>query len=177
MPNVFVGLVYSQYILGTIWGRNWCWYRISGGLHVWYLKFFYWKAWSLRFLKVCLFDFCKNIFLDTSMKICWEFTMHVMFQELNHKNSLQIPPYRSLLDFIHFEKTKNMSSRRKKDNMTQGFQNLTEHFFNLPKLFRMKKTDSPVQFYLIYGKFEITSVLSFSRLDIIDMFSSFLYLL
>ena len=52
-----------------------------------------------------------------------------------------------------------MTSRRKKDNITQGFQNLTEHFFNLRKLFHMKKTDSPVQFYLIYGKFEITSVL------------------
>ena len=61
--------------------------------------------------------------------------------------------------------------------MTQGVQNLTEHFFNLPKLFHMKKTDFPVQLYLIYGKFEITSVLFFSRLDIIDMFSSFLYLL
>ena len=63
-----------------------------------------------------------------------------------------------------------MTSRRKKDNMTQGFQNLTEHFFNLPKLFHMKKIDSSDQIYLIYGKFEITSVLFFSRLDIIDMF-------
>ena len=51
---------------------------------------------------------------------------------------------------------KNMSSRRKKDNMTERFQNLTEHFFNLPKLFHMNKTDSPVQFYPIYRKFEIT---------------------
>ena len=86
-------------------------------------------------------------------------------------------PTDPVLDFPHFEKTKNMTSRRKKDNMTQGFQNLTEHFFNLRKLFQMKKTDSPVQFCLIYCKIEITSVLFLSRLDIIDMFSSFLYLL
>ena len=62
--------------------------------------------------------------------------------------------------------------------MTQGFWNLTEHFFNLPKLFRRKETDSPVKFYPIYGKSEITSVLFFSKLlSRYHRYVSFLYLL
>ena len=60
--------------------------------------------------------------------------------------------------------------------MTQGFQNLTEHFFNLPKIFHMQKTDSPDQFYLIYGKFEITSVLfSVDSISSICFLRSYIY--